>query len=71
MANLKPTQTKEFLAQQKPRYGDRPLGQPKAVRYPADVDDLLNDCDWKTYIRAAVREKMERDGLLSPSATEK
>ena len=63
--NPNPIRTAEFLAQQLPRLGTSALGNPIAVRYPEEIDELLREMsDRQTYIREAVEAKLKADGLL-------
>jgi|GEM_PF-6575032 hypothetical protein len=65
MANPKPVQTPEFLAQQKPKYGEKPLGNTIAVRFSAEVDSILRQrSDRQQIIRAAVELYLREKGLL-------
>lgn len=46
---------------------DRPLGKVIGVRFPIEVETVLegmSSVDRSDYIRDAVEEKMQRDGLL-------
>lgn len=59
----------EFLAKQSPQYGPEPLSKPYAVRFLPEISEALDRVDNKQeFIRAAVREKLERDRLLQPTA---
>ena len=53
--NPKPKITEAFLAQQKPKYGDRALPSPIPVRFPVEVDEQLRALDDRQkFIREAV-----------------
>ena len=40
--------------------GDRPKGKPRALRFPAEIEDeLLKFEDWQAFVVEAVREKLE------------
>lgn len=64
--NPNPVQTEAFLAQQKPRYGNSPLGQALSIRFPEDIDKVLRSMsDRQEYIRRAVEAQLKADGLFS------
>lgn len=67
MANPNPTQNEKFKQWQQRGKSDRPLAaSPLSVRFYADVDAVLRDMgDRQSYVRSAVEEKMQADGLLS------
>jgi hypothetical protein len=68
MPNPKPVQTAAFKAQQVPKNGDRPLSKRVVgTRYPEHVDEVLKGLtsqECQRLIRAAVEERLKRDGLL-------
>jgi len=71
MPNPNPTQTPEFLAQQKSRYGIR-MSTPMGVRFPVDVALLLHGLpDKADFVRQAVIEKFERDSVVQTEAIAK
>lgn len=64
--NLSPVKTEEFLARQKPKYGQRALGQALSVRFPEEVDAILRQMsDRQDYIRRAVEAQLKADQLIS------
>lgn len=65
MANPHPIQTPAFLAQQKPKYGDQPLGDAIGVRFPAKIDAVLRQQNNRQQlIREAVELYLKNKGLL-------
>jgi len=71
MSNPNPTQTPEFLAKQKPRYG-AVLANVIAVRFPVPVALLLHGLPNKAeFIRQAVLEKLEKDSAVQMEAIAK
>ena len=71
MPNPNPTQTPEFLAQQKSRYGIR-MANPMGVRFPVAVALLLHGLpDKADFVRQAVIEKFERDSVVQTEAIAK
>jgi len=65
MPNPKPKITEAFLAQQKPKYGDKPLGATMGIRFPEDIDQVLRQMsDRQDYIRQAVEDRLRADGLI-------
>ena len=69
--NPDPVQTEAFKSQIKPSAADvdEPLAKkPLAVKLPASHDAIVRAMDNKqAFVRAAVREKLERDGWISKS----
>ncbi|MBF2090270.1 MAG: hypothetical protein IGR80_13950 [Synechococcales cyanobacterium K44_A2020_017] len=67
--NPTPVQTEAFKSQIKPSAADvdEPLAKkPLAVKLPASHDAIVRAMDNKqAFVRAAVREKLERDGWIS------
>lgn len=69
MANRDPIQTEAFKQKQfKPKNGEA-LGKVIGVRYPLAIDSLLQAMkNQKTdFIRQAVIEKLQREGILTSS----
>lgn len=65
MPNPKPKMSDAFRAQQKPKYGDKPLGATMGIRFPEDIDQVLRQMsDRQDYIRKAVEDRLRADGLL-------
>lgn len=64
--NLSPVKTEAFLARQKPKYGERALGQALSVRFSEEVDVILRQMsDRQEYIRRAVEAQLKADQLIS------
>jgi hypothetical protein len=66
MANPNPVSPPAFVAAQFKRVGDEPMAKTNIqVRLPESVDGAIRRLPNRSeFIRAAIAEKLERDGLL-------
>lgn len=63
--NKNPVQTEAFLAMQKPRHGDKALGNSMTVRFSVEVEAALKGMEnCREYIRKAVERQLKDDGLI-------